>query len=238
MKFEENSGFGQIITGVVNFNVLAVNPTLEQLKEIGVNFNKEPEYQSVSDAGNKKVRIDFWMKPSIQGVGLIKHSYFLEDVVKKSQSGKTQYINSKCESSYADSIDTLPDWMDKKGIRPCKNGEDLLMLFLKKFANVSTLEFDNFDALFNNNVSEIRDLIKVKKSNQIQLLCGEKGGYQAIYSKYCMPGSNTKMTYWEKHLEKEAANIKIDYQGSVEPKPWVNKPLEESEEDSAPSLFS
>ena len=116
MKFEENSGFGQIITGVVNFQVLAVNPTLAQLNELGVNFNKEPEYISSGDNGQKKVRLDFWLKPTIKDMGLQKVVFFLEDIVKISKSGKKQYINSKCESSWADSIDTLPDWMDKKGV--------------------------------------------------------------------------------------------------------------------------
>ena len=237
MKFED-SNFGQIVTGVINFQIVAVNPTLAQLNELGVNFNKEPEYISSGDNGQKKVRLDFWLKPTIKDMGLQKVVFFLEDIVKISKSGKKQYINSKCESSWADSIDTLPDWMDKKGVRECKSGEDLLMNFLKKYANVSSLEFDNFDSLFNNNVTEIRELIKAKINNQVQLLCGEKNGYQSIYNKFCMSGGNTKMTYWEKHLEKEAANITIDYQGTTAIKIWSNAVPTAAQEEEAPSLFS
>lgn len=236
MKFED-SNFGQIVTGVINFQIVAVNPTLAQLNELGVNFNKEPEYISSGDNGQKKVRIDFWLKPTIKDMGLQKIVFFLEDIVKTSKSGKTQYINSKCESSWADSVETLPDWLDRKGIRECKSGEDLLMGFLRKFANVATLEFDNFNSLFNGNVTEIRDFIKVKANNQVQLLCGEKNGYQAIYNKFCMNGSNTKMNYWDKHLEKEAANMTIDYQGTTAIKIWSNPAPTESQEE-APSLFS
>ena len=232
----ENSGF-EIITGVIDVNILTVNPTLEELIAMGVNLKKEPEYISANpETGAKKIRLDFWIKPTAKELTkyVTKISFFLEDADRVAQSGKFQYINSECKASYADNIETLPEWINRVGIRQAKIGEAELMEFLKNFAGVKDLEFDNFSALFNNNMTEIRGLISMKKSNSVQILFTEKDGFQSTYNKYSMRGGNTRMDFWIKHLDK--VTNKPNHQNSLKPKVWENQPPE-TPSDSDDSSF-
>lgn len=226
MKLEGkfSNGAFEIVTGVIDFNIVAVNPTLAELNELGVNFKTEPEYLSANPETNaKKVRIDFWIKPVATDIQdkLMKHTFFLEEDYKLSQAGKNQYINNSCQSSWGMTESDLPDWMDKDGIRKAYIGEADFMDFLQKFSGVKKIVFDNFNALFNGNVSEIRDLIKIKSGNSVQLLAIEKNGYQSTFTRYCMRGGNTNMTRWQAYLDKN--NPDINYQNSLSVKIWQNQ---------------
>lgn len=237
MKFgeENSSGNFSIITGVIDFNVLAINPTLAELNAIGVAYNKEPEYVGVNPNTNaKRIRLDFWIKPAIKSIPelatmLTKHTIFVEDTVRKSKTDKYQYINAECKSTWAENENSFPEWFKAEGIRQCKGGEAELMEFLKNLANVKTLEFDNFNAVFNNNVSEIRELINFKKNNAVQLLATERDGYQSTYNKYSLRGGNTNMSLWTKHLDKNQPDI--NYQNTFHPKVWENKAPDTTESD-------
>ena len=236
---ENNSGF-EIITGVIDVNILAVNPTLEELVTIGGNLKKEPEYMSANpETGAKKIRLDFWIKPAAKELSkyITKHTFFLEDDYRVAKSGKLQFINAECKASYADSADLLPEWFSKAGVRQAKIGEAELMEFLKNFANVKDLEFDNFNALFNGNMTELRGLLAIKKDSTVQLLWGEKGGYQATYNRYSARGGNTRMDFWTKHLEK--SSTEFNYQGTLKPKVWENQTPEVTKEsdDSSYDVF-
>ena len=236
---ENNSGF-EIITGVIDVNILAVNPTLEELTAMGINQKKEPEYISANaDTGAKKIRLDFWIKPVAKELAghVTKHTFFLEDTYRIAQtSGKPQYINSECKASYADSIELLPEWFSKVGVRQAKVGEAELMEFLRNFANVKDLEFDNFNALFNNNMTELRGLITMKKSNSVQILFIEKGGYQSTHNKYSARGGNSRLDFWTKYLDK--LTNKPNYQDSLKPKVWENQAPEAKADDTSFDMFA
>ena len=224
LEGEFSNGAFEIVTGVIDFNIVAVNPTLAELNELGVKFKTEPEYLSANSETNaKKVRIDFWIRPTATAMQdkLMKHTFFLEEDYKLSQAGKNQYINNSCQSSWGMTESDLPDWMDKDGVRKAYIGEADFMDFLQKFSGVKKVVFDNFNALFNGNVSEIRDLIKIKSGNSVQLLAIEKGGYQSTFTRYCMRGGNTNMTRWQAYLDKNNPNI--NYQNSLSIKIWQNQ---------------
>lgn len=239
LEGEFSNGAFEIITGVIDFNIVAVNPTLAELNELGVKFKTEPEYLSANSETNaKKVRIDFWIRPTATAMQdkLMKHTFFLEEDYKLSQAGKNQYINNSCQSSWGMTESDLPDWMDKDGVRKAYIGEADFMDFLQKFSGVKKVVFDNFNALFNGNVSEIRDLIKIKSGNSVQLLAIEKGGYQSTFTRYCMRGGNTNMTRWQAYLDKNNPNI--NYQNSLSIKIWQNQAPEiptSNEDDGLPA---
>jgi hypothetical protein len=236
MKTEGTQGSGfEIITGVIDVTIVAVNPTLKELNDLGIQFKTEPEYLGVTDDGEKKVRLDFWVKPSIEGMGLTKHTFFLENRSKLSSTNKHQYINAQCQSTWAESQDAITaDWFKLDGVRKSLNGEVDLMEFLKNFTAVQKIEFDDISRLFNGNYSELRDLIKTCK-NKVQLLFTENKGYQSTYNRFSMRGGNTRMDYWQKHLTKQSPNI--NYQSCLTPKAWTNQ-APEVKEDSTPPLFA
>ena len=43
LEGEFSNGAFEIVTGVIDFNIVAVNPTLAELNELGVKFKTEPE---------------------------------------------------------------------------------------------------------------------------------------------------------------------------------------------------
>lgn len=235
---ENNSGF-EIITGVIDVNILAVNPTLEELVAMGVNLKKEPEYISANaDTGAKKIRLDFWVKPAAKELAshVTKVSFFLEDANRVAQSGKFQYINSECKSSYADNVESLPEWISRVDVRQAKIGEAELMEFLRNFANVKDLEFKNFSSLFNNNMTELRGLLTMKKSNSVQILFTERNGFQSTYNKYSVRGGNSRLDFWAKHLNKVIN--KPNYQDSLKPKVWENQAPEAKADDTSFDMFA
>ena len=235
MKLEGNSGSfsNEIFTGVADVKILAVNPTLEELHEIGLTYMKtEPEYLSANQETNaKRVRIDFWVKPFIDIIDAkpTKHTFFLEQGYKKSSTDKFQFINDFCTSTWAVDQDAAlasinykgEQWFKPDGARQAYIGEPIFMEFLKSFAGVQKVSFDDFTKLFNGNVSELRELLNLKKDNKVQLLFTEKGGYQSTYTGYSMRGGNTRLDYWEKHLAKQNPNI--NYQNDLKIKLWVNQ---------------
>jgi hypothetical protein len=238
MKTEGNASNNsfEITTGVIDVTVVAINPTLKELNELGVQFKTEPEYLGVTDNGEKKVRLDFWVKPVIEGMGLTKHTFFLEDRYKLSSTNKYQYINAHCQSTWAENEGAITaDWFKLEGVRKARVGEVELMEFLRNFASVQKIEFDDITRLFNGNYSELRDLIKTCK-NKVQLLFIENKGYQSTYTRFSMRGGNTRMDYWQKHLDKQSPNI--NYQGTLKIKVWANQEPETSSESAPPPLFA
>ena len=231
MKLEGSLGASfEIYTGVVDCEVIMVNPTLTELNASGVNFNKEPEYISATPEGAKKIRLDFWVKPVVPEAGLNKISFFLEDVYKTSSKGNAQFINDFGSSTWGKDMEealTRKDkngnsWFKEDGARQAKSGEVELIEFLKNFAAVQKIAFEDINKIFNGNYTEIRELLNSRKGNKIQLLWYEKGGYQSIYNRYSQRGGNTRMTYWDGYRDKNKDNFDINYQNSWTFKPYTN----------------
>lgn len=145
---ESGAGFAKYI-GVGAFNVLAVNPTKEELSKIyGSNIEKDIEYLSKDEeTGADQVRIDFIVASNTEknnGIDLkTKVAFFLKNAPRMNALGtKVQVINAYGETTWVD-LDLakkgeLPEnqaWFEKP-YRPAFIGEDELTSFLKVFLNI------------------------------------------------------------------------------------------------------
>lgn len=249
---EQKQGEGDFkrFTGICPVRITAINPTLSKLVEMGVNFSQEPVYTGDKD-GVKTLRLDFWVNnPEAEyfeeGVKSKvdfreKLTFFLENKVKTSQSGKKLIVNNILQSTWADSIDALKSnekmkWFKHDGIRESMVGEVELLEFLKKWLGISggftsitdpsknkaadTVTLDTpWAKLIAGDVKELQSLVPVatEAGRGVRVLFGvtEKDGkfYQKAYMKYIMRGNELKTDKLAAALDEEYGEFKADYDG-------------------------
>lgn len=223
---------GSLFTGLHNVKVIAINPTLEEMKAMGINAQKDPQYLTTTDKGVNKMRIDFYLASATQGVNLgktTKISFWIEDSVRTNQNNnKEEWINKYGNTTWGSAIDVPPtyDWYSTDGMRKCYIGEGDLTSFIKSWANVDPKDqatFDNISNIANGDLTEIKALYEIIKMNQVKVLLGVKDGkYQVIYTKYFERAYRNTFTGWKKALEGEYGEFKdADYQNDLTFKPYV-----------------
>jgi|TARA_R110000787_G_C13364618_1_gene440328 hypothetical protein len=180
---EVADGGREFFSGLTNVKVVAVNPTMVELNELGVNIKTEPAYSGTHG-------LEDWSKVSIwlaNEDGNFKLDLFLKNKFKESKTGKFQWINNVGQSSW--SLDApVYDWFGKEGMRKAYDGETTLIDFTKAWANVSNggnVYYDTMDKIAQGDVAEIKELVNALSSNQVRVLIGVKDAkYQGIYTGY------------------------------------------------------
>lgn len=197
-KEKEVKSFSKYV-GLFNANVVAVNPTKDELgKLLNSTIEKEPEYMgSNNESGAKRLTVSFWLKEEQTG-SLFNVRFNIEDTAVVSKSGLNQYINSIGTTSYAASPDNVPDFVKARPVRQAKKGEELLYKFLKNWLSNLNYEDDSTELmmdwkkLISGKVTELRDAIDSFKSQTVCALAtvrtAEDGKeYQAVYSYEFLP---------------------------------------------------
>lgn len=187
--------------GLFTANVVAVNPTKNELEKLlGTTIDKDPEYTGTNNEGNKKVTLSFWLKEANLGV-LFNVRFNLEDKTMISSTGKTQFINSAGQTSYAQDKSQVPEFLTENGrsVKPAKKGEELLCKFLRKWLNNlpyddpnTEIVIDDWKALFNGNTKELRSAIETFKTQEVGAMATIRTGddgkeYQSVYSYEFLP---------------------------------------------------
>ena len=121
--------------GLVEVNVVSINPTMKEWEEdLGFNLKDDQEefdYTGTSKDGNPYVRVDVWLKKD-GGDELFKAVFFLEDKVRQNKDEtKTQFINNIGNCSWAESEEGLQSWFTKRPYREAFNGEEDFYNFLR-----------------------------------------------------------------------------------------------------------
>lgn len=236
-QIDSNNGeYGKMKTGVLSFKVIAVNPTLEELAKLNVELTNEPQYVSTGDNGEQKIRLDFWLKSDLLD-NPTKVSFFLENKLVVSKNGKPQFINHYGNNTYADTIEEANSRVDSNGnpyfkldgARQAYVGEALLIDFLKAWLDIrrnNKIILDNFAGLFNEDLSELKELIVNYNNLKVQAyLYVNDAGYQTVFNRYFLNGANPKKNVmWEKYFEK---NPFENFYG-VEVKDWDNESFTKS----------
>jgi len=206
--FEEKEFAKKI--GLFEAKVIAVNPTAEeyadvlgrQLKE----DSKATEYLGTSQAGNARLRIDFWLE-EVKNKEKFKLTFFIENKEKENKDGtKKQYINNVGRCTWADSPNNLPTWFKERENRVAFVGEEDLYNFLRSWlSNIdfsskkSTLQLE-FNKLIKGNVKELKEQIVGEWAANIVALAtissketpdGVKE-YQGVYNKAFLPAYSIK----------------------------------------------
>ena len=169
-------------SGLANFKVIAVNPTMEELHGLGIMVKQDPNY-FVDLNGTEYFKLTFWIKNDDLTT---RFDILMNGTERVSQSGKNQWINSIGQATWSDGEPTY-EWFKKDGLRKALVGEETLINFTKAWANVANGDeayFDSIAKIVKGDVAEVKALVKLLENNEVRLLIGVKDGkYQTVYTK-------------------------------------------------------
>jgi hypothetical protein len=206
-KRKEQSASGDFSkkVGLFETNVIAVNPSMEEYKDIlGIELkenSKAVEYLGTSQDGNTTLRIDFWLE-EIKNKDKFKVTFFLENKEKDNKDGtKKQYINSVGVCSWAADKNSLPEWFKGRDYRVAYVGEEELYSFLRTwlgnldYRDASTVLELDWKALMRGNVKDLKAQVDGEHCTPFVALAtvktvekdGEIKEYQSVYNKGFLP---------------------------------------------------
>ena len=172
----------KLYSGLGNFKVIAVNPTMAELHELGIMVKQDPNY-FVELNGAEYFKLTFWIKNDDLTT---RFDILMNGSERVSQTGKNQWINAIGQSTWSDGEPEY-DWFKKEGLRKALTGEETLINFVKQWANVANGDeayFDSIAKIVKGDVAEVKALVKLLENNEVRLLIGVKDGkYQTVYTK-------------------------------------------------------
>lgn len=196
--------------GLFEANVIAVNPTIEQYKEVlGMELkedSKAVEYLGESQDGNTTLRVDFWLE-EIKNKDKFKVTFFLENKERTNKDEtKKQYINNVGVCSWADDANNLPEWFAKRDYRVAFTGEEDLYNFMRTwlgnldYREPATILQLEWKSLMKGNVKDIKSEVGGEYCTTVVALAtvktverdGETKEYQGVYNRAFLPSYNLK----------------------------------------------
>jgi hypothetical protein len=232
-KKRENTGGGDFSkkVGLFEANVVAINPTAEEFKDIlGMELkedSKAAEYLGETKDGNSYLRVDVWLQ-KVNSDDKFKTSFFLEDKERENKDGtKKQYINSIGMCSWAADENDLAEWFTKgRDFRVAYTGEEDLYNFMRTwladldYRDAETVLQLEWKKLMRGNVKDMKDQIDGEWTKSIIALAtvvvkerdGESKEYQGIYNKAFLSGYALKqfrlVDYGDKRVQEGLKNKK------------------------------
>ena len=183
----EVTGGVTLYTGIAPVKVIAVNPTLDELKDLGINVKTEPNYQvSINDKDYNK--ICFWLEcvnPNFK----VKFEILMQASHRTNNNGdKFMWVNNVGQTTWSADVPSYEWWKNADKTRKAFVGEDVLIDFTKAWANVANggeVSYDTISDIANGNVKEIKELVKALSGNSLRVLIGVKDEkYQQVYGKH------------------------------------------------------
>lgn len=177
--------------GVGRVKIVAVNPNLNALKTLGVQFKDEPVYSKVDEAGVKQINFNFWTKAQIDGKDVLSPiKMFVKDKISESSAGKIEFINDRGENQWVAKGESPSEtqYFAMANPRQAYVGETALISLLKSWMNVrkgGTASI-KLEPMFKGNFSELKDLVSNNDLYVMYMIADEK--YQNIYSRYFVRG--------------------------------------------------
>lgn len=196
--------------GLFEANVVAINPTAEEYKDL-LNIelkedSKAVEYLGTSNDGNNQLRVDVWLE-EVKTKEKFKVVFFLEDKEKENKDGtKKQYINAVGSCSWATDPNNLLDWFAARDYRVAYVGEEELYNFLRTWLGKldyrdaeTTLQID-WKRLMKGNVKDLKDQVGGDLATSVVALAtvktaiknNETKEYQSVYNKGFLPAYSLK----------------------------------------------
>jgi hypothetical protein len=205
---KQNSSYvRKLYTGVTPLRPVLINPTVADLKSIGIEAESTRQYTNL-ELGEK-----MWTKIVIflEGIGLegdkilTNVEFLVSNRVRKSQTGKTQFASKAGVFSWAEEPSMLQEWFKNKGAsRPAFEGEEDLLNFFIGLGNLDTYSddaevgFADWSKIASGDVSELREYITSSSSfmtkdtfgnpttvtREVKCLCYvQKDKYMRVFSK-------------------------------------------------------
>lgn len=210
-----NKGGGgfKLYTGVINMGVIAVNPTLEELKELGYNYQNEPKYELLNASEEiEGHKVDFYLEAKtkeglkVQAV----HTVFVKETS----------IESILIDEYGRFSTDASKLVGESQWHP-KQGEIDLVNFLESLCNVQKDDqnyIENIDDIISEgNVDELRGYVSEAEGNLVKVLLGvRKGKYQTVFSKQINRSWSDKLEYLWKRFVANEKYMKDEYYGEID----------------------
>lgn len=191
---DENLGSFKRYIGVSPVNVVALNPTKEELEKLlGTTLQKDIEYFSKDANGNNQIRLDFWVQIDPNwGKQLVvppqKLSLFVSESVRVNKDKtKVQVIDKYGNTGWVTKEEfkekIVPETSKRltNTYRECYSGEEKLIDFIKKWLNIPE------NSVYKNGVWEfIPDMSKCEAEfkNIKALIKGDIKDLQSLVKKY------------------------------------------------------
>jgi hypothetical protein len=170
-------------SGLSNFNIVAVNPTMTELHAIDIKVKTEPNYHLELN-GEDYFKVVFWVKNEDL---ITRLEILMQNKTRTSKTGKFQWLNSTGQGTWSDGIPSYDWWKKPETSRKAFTGEETLINFVKAWANVAPggdVYFDSIEEIVKGNVTELTQLVAALKGNKVRLLVGVKDGkYQQVYTR-------------------------------------------------------
>lgn len=206
-KKREEKEFNNVLEiGLFPAQVVAINPNIEEYKEIlGIDLkedSKATEYLGESKDGNTTLRVDFWLKETKRENKFKKVTYFLENKERENKDGsKKQYINNIGTTTWADSEENLGSWFTKRDFRVAYQGEDDFYNFVRTwlgkldYSDLETVLSLEWKKLMKGNLNDLKEHIGGEFSSVVVGLAtvktvekdGETKQYQGVWNKMVLP---------------------------------------------------
>jgi hypothetical protein len=178
-----------LYTGVAPVSVVAVNPNLSELSELGINLKTEPEYKVTLNEEDYN-KLVFWLKSDVPGLSFTtRFEILMQSKHRASKDGsKFMWANNIGQTTWSADVPAYDWWKNQDKTRKAYVGEDTLINFTKAWANVAAggeISFDTIDAIAQGDVRELQEYVKVLSANKLRVLVGVKDGkYQAVYNRH------------------------------------------------------
>lgn len=226
-------------TGKLIAKVIAINPTLQELKALGINYKEEINYttETTVEAETERIinkykatRIDVWIKgdPSDNAVLkepiITKVSFWLEARPWESKSAKVQWLNKFGQTSWVPKgIDIsefeTPSFFKKEGTKIAMRGEENLLNWLRVYGNIDSdavCSLNDAKLIAEGNVSELHGYHQQLAENKAVYLLGvNTNGYQVVYNQRFGRTYEKNNAGWIKSLEGQYSQFKADYQNDL-----------------------
>jgi hypothetical protein len=227
-----NSGEGtvarKLYTGLAVCLVKAINPTLAEAKELGINLKEEPNYIMEKD-GVKLARVAVYLSNPDLGIDNVVMSMFVEQRADKTKDGnKSKFINQYGKTTiFIENLSQAPDYYSQDGAREAFIGEDILVSnFIWAWADAKYNDdkkdkiLINTEKLFKGDFSELKGLVKPLVNNGVRVLLGVKTAangkqYQDVYTRRIEKFWMNSTTEFDKALNDQYKQFKSDYQNSL-----------------------
>lgn len=207
-----------LYTGIATMNVIAVNPSLGELHSLGINVKQEQNYKGIQLGEATKNKIVFWVRNAEH-----EFSTRLEILVEpneraESSTGKHQYINKYGQTAWAEpdvSPSSKYDWFKNEGVRRSYVGEEMLIEFMRSWANVGRdgeCAIDNIKGVMSGDVEELKQYVSALKENRVRLLLGVRDEkYQTVYNKFFGREKPKRDDLFVKALNADFGDFRAEY---------------------------
>ena len=199
-KAEESVAGGvQLYTGITNMKVVAINPSLEELHELGLMFLQEPKY-TVNFSGEEKTKLVFWLqnKDALVPLEVIVTP---GDWESTKSPGKFKWYNAEGQDTWvtANADGTLDEsklaiskhtgkafFQNPETAYRIPRGMDTVIDFIRAWCNIASGGKGILDTMGETslgNVAELREVLEVYKENEVRVMVYVRDGkYQAVYT--------------------------------------------------------